>query len=125
MLERFGKIFETDFHVVPPDEVDDMAIRDLDAKDARERKITALIKHVFAQLGFRDVMEVSYDEQPERAAVVLIDTPPDGIPLSVLDKLHQSHLGEEFLIHGHQSALCIEIAFRVPHQLDTAQPIVT
>lgn len=98
---------------------DDIDLKAMDVRLEREQKISILIKRAFKRIGldltYADEA-VSYDEEDERRAIV--NTNESEVPLSLLMKLKDTGLSDNFVIRSGQYE--VEIEFKVSKNLDNA-----
>lgn len=97
-----------------------------DARMEREKRVERLIRHAFKMLGLPiadDVnWPVSYDEEPDREAIVILEDVPRGHSLRHLAKLYDSGLSNEFVVAPGGDTNHIEVRFIVSLDLDHATP---
>lgn len=114
-MREFIKLIETEW----TDE-DQTASDEMDARYAREKKVEALIRHVFEKLGLDIAYRnhaISYDEDSGRQCTVYLDGP---IHLDALIKLEPLGLGTSFQISSAGDYLTLE--FTVLDGMENATP---
>jgi hypothetical protein len=111
-LNRMRKLAGMNEHA----EVDDDAALDAyEAQEAREEKVKNLIKTIFERTGLA-FTKLTYDEHPERIAVVVLDDQPLGWSLNKLNRLKASTLADDYQVVAYNGI--IEIHFKVKAEVD-------
>lgn len=114
-MREFIKLIESEW----TDE-DQAASDEMDARYAREKKVEALIRHVFEKLGLDIAYRnhaISYDEDSDRSCTVYLDGP---VNLDALIKLEPLGLGTDFKISSAGDYITVE--FIVLEGMENATP---